>query len=78
VNGKTHNFQKNVKTKLYKNKVVVMARPRFAKRQLKYLTRRFLKKQSLRDWVRVIAKGKNGYRLSYYKIESPEEEEAEA
>ena len=32
----------------------------FAKRYLKYLTKKFLKKNSLRDWLRVVAKGKAG------------------
>jgi large subunit ribosomal protein L22e len=37
------------------------------------LTRRFLKKNALRDWIRVIADGKKGYKLVYYKIEQEDE-----
>ncbi|KAH7824716.1 putative 60S ribosomal protein L22 [Monocercomonoides exilis] len=77
VHGKTHNFGKKVRTLVKRNRVYVLSRPPFTKRYLKYLTRRFLKKQTLRDWVRIIANGRKGYKMSYYKIESPEDEEEE-
>lgn len=57
--------------------MIVLARDPFQKRYLKYLTKRFLKKNALRDWIRVISNGKHGYRLVYYKIEQ-EDENAEA
>ncbi|KAA6403697.1 MAG: putative ribosomal protein L22 [Streblomastix strix] len=75
--GKTHSLAKHVKTKVKKDKVIVLARDPFQKRYLKYLTKRFLKKNALRDWIRVISNGKHGYRLVYYKIEQ-EDENAEA
>jgi large subunit ribosomal protein L22e len=39
-----------------------------------YLTKKFLKKQQLRDYIRVIAGNKNGYDLRYFNINDEEEE----
>jgi len=46
----------------------------FPKRQLKYLSKRYLKKQQLRDYLRVIAASKNSYELRYFKISGGEDE----
>jgi large subunit ribosomal protein L22e len=43
-------------------------------RYLKYLTKKYLKKNSLRDWLRVIASNKDTYELRYYQINQDEEE----
>ena len=40
----------------------------FSKRQLKYLSKRYLKKQQLRDYLRVVAASKNSYELRYFSI----------
>lgn len=40
----------------------------FSKRQLKYLSKRYLKKQQLRDFLRVVAASKNSYEMRYFKI----------
>jgi len=50
----------------------------FSKRQLKYLAKRYLKKQQLKDYLRVVAPSKLTYEMRYYKISSDcAEEEAE-
>jgi len=41
----------------------------FSKRYLKYLTKKFLKKSSLRDYLRVVASSKDVYELRFYNIE---------
>jgi hypothetical protein len=41
----------------------------FSKRYLKYLTKKFLKKNSLRDYLRVVASSKDVYELRFYNIE---------
>ncbi|KAI0257572.1 ribosomal protein L22e, partial [Lactifluus subvellereus] len=51
------------------NKITVTASIPFSKRYLKYLTKKFLKKNSLRDYLRVVASGKDAYQLSFYNIE---------
>ena len=46
----------------------------FSKRQLKYLSKRYLKKQQLKDYMRVVAASKNSYELRYYSISGGDEE----
>ncbi|KAG2462472.1 IF5A1 factor, partial [Polypterus senegalus] len=43
---------------------------------LKYLTKKYLKKNKLRDWLRVVASDKESYELRYFQI-SQEDEESE-
>jgi len=49
----------------------------FPKRQLKYLSKRYLKKQQLRDYLRVVAASKNSYELRYFEISGDAEAEDE-
>ena len=49
----------------------------FSKRYLKYLAKKYLKKQQLRDWLHVIASSKNSYELRYYNIHDQDAEEDE-
>lgn len=46
-------------------------------RYLKYLTKKYLKKNNLRDWLRVVANTKESYELRYFQINQDEEEEEE-
>lgn len=50
----------------------------FSKRQLKYLSKRYLKKQQLKDFLRVVAASKNSYEMRYYNITAGEDAEATA
>jgi len=77
VNGKVGNLGTSVSIKREKNKINISAAPPFSKRYLKYLTKKFLKKQQLRDWLRVVASNKNTYELKYFNIHENEEEEEE-
>lgn len=45
-------------------------------RYLKYLTKKYLKKNNLRDWLRVVASDKETYELRYFQI-SQEDDESE-
>lgn len=51
--------------------------PLFFHRYLKYLTKKYLKKNNLRDWLRVVANTKESYELRYFQINQDEEEEDE-
>lgn len=75
VNGKTGQLADNVEVKFDKSKIIVKADIPFSKRYLKYLTKKYLKKQHLRDWVRVVATDKNTYELRYYSISDSADEE---
>eukprot|EP00353_Schmidingerella_taraikaensis_P014024 CAMPEP_0185578028 /NCGR_PEP_ID=MMETSP0434-20130131/11743_1 /TAXON_ID=626734 ORGANISM="Favella taraikaensis, Strain Fe Narragansett Bay" /NCGR_SAMPLE_ID=MMETSP0434 /ASSEMBLY_ACC=CAM_ASM_000379 /LENGTH=120 /DNA_ID=CAMNT_0028195741 /DNA_START=26 /DNA_END=388 /DNA_ORIENTATION=+ len=68
VDNKAGNLGDSVAIAREANKVSVRSKIPFSKRYLKYLTKKFLKKQQLRDYLRVIASDKSGYELKYYKI----------
>lgn len=48
------------------------------RRYLKYLTKKYLKKNNLRDWLRVVASDKETYELRYFQISQDDEEESDA
>eukprot|EP00466_Bigelowiella_natans_P021450 jgi/Bigna1/87523/estExt_fgenesh1_pg.C_210106 len=77
VNGKTGNLGDDVKISNPDDSTVeVTAKCDFSKRYLKYLTKRFLKGQNLRDYIRIIAGAqKNSYELKYFNVHNEEEEE---
>ena len=50
----------------------------FTFRYLKYLTKKYLKKNNLRDWLRVVAASQTSYELRYFQINNEDEEEDEA
>uniref|UniRef100_A0A3Q3B3U8 Large ribosomal subunit protein eL22 n=1 Tax=Kryptolebias marmoratus TaxID=37003 RepID=A0A3Q3B3U8_KRYMA len=68
VNGKTGNLG---------NIVQVGPAAAFISEYLKYLTKKYLKKNNLRDWLRVVASDKETYELRYFQI-SQDDEESEA
>lgn len=49
----------------------------FSKRQLKYLSKRFLKKHQLRDYLRIVASSKNSYEMRYFSISGGDEADEE-
>ena len=75
VNGKTKALGDIVVISLKNNTVSVNAQAPFSKRYLKYLTKKYLKKAQLRDWLRVIATGKNTYQLKFFNIRDGEDAE---
>lgn len=77
VNGKTGQLGQAVSIQREGAKIVVNAVGHaYSKRYLKYLTKKFLKKNQLRDWLHVIASDKQSYQLRYFNINQDEEEEA--
>eukprot|EP01063_Lacrimia_lanifica_P005790 TRINITY_DN134_c0_g1_i4.p2 TRINITY_DN134_c0_g1~~TRINITY_DN134_c0_g1_i4.p2 ORF type:complete len:135 (+),score=88.00 TRINITY_DN134_c0_g1_i4:58-462(+) len=77
IQGKTGQLGDKVKVSQEDNKIVVTKfKVLFAKRYLKFLTRKFLKKEKLRDYVRPVATSKHDYQLRYYNIHLDDEEEA--
>lgn len=50
--------------------------PLYLSRYLKYLTKKFLKKNNLRDYIRVVATNKTNYELRYFQINTADEEES--
>lgn len=69
VDGKVGNLGEHVNVSNDANKITVSANIPFSKRYLKYLTKKYLKKHSLREFLYVIATGKTGYQIKYFNIQ---------
>lgn len=76
VNGKTGQLANAVEIRRDGAKIAVNGSVHFSKRYLKYLTKKFLKKHQLRDFMHVIASNKDTYELRYFNINQEEEAEA--
>ena len=72
VDNKTGNLGSSVTVAGDKDSIVVESKIPFSKRYLKYLTKKYLKKQDLKEFLRVIATSKNTYALRYFKIQNEE------
>ena len=74
--GEQHYFKQQLKT------LIIMLPKRSLPaliwfRYLKYLTKKYLKKNNLRDWLRVVASSHTDYELRYFQINNDEEEDEE-
>ncbi|KAJ2754043.1 60S ribosomal protein L22 [Coemansia nantahalensis] len=79
VDGRTNNLTDAVTISRDEDKIVVQAKVELPKRYLKYLTKKFLKKNMLRDWLRVVSSSKDTYKLKYFNVSNQgDEEEAES
>ncbi|KAJ1825976.1 60S ribosomal protein L22 [Coemansia sp. RSA 2703] len=75
VQGRTNNLSDAVVISRDGDKaVIVEVKIDFSKRYLKYLTKKFLKKNNLRDWLRVVSTTKDTYVLRYFNLTNQEEE----
>ncbi|GBG64308.1 hypothetical protein CBR_g41227 [Chara braunii] len=79
VGGKTGVLGNQIIISREKSKINVTSESLMSKRYLKYLTKKYLKKHNVRDWLRVIAsnKDRNVYELKYFNIQDNEAEEEE-
>ena len=77
VEGKTGNLGSAVTVSKNGNDVVVETKIDFSKRYLKYLTKKYLKKQQMREYLRVVATSKDTYELRYLQVDNDAGEEAE-
>merc|ERR1712150_173261 len=77
VEGKLNNLDQ-VNLEAVKNRVSVVAERPLSKRYLKYLTKKYLKKNNLRDWLRVVASSHTDYELRYFQINNDDEEDEDA
>ena len=76
VDGKAGNLGDKVVVSRDKAKILVQAQLPFSKRYLKYLTKKYLKKNQLRDYMHVVASNPTTYELKYFSISAEGEEEA--
>jgi large subunit ribosomal protein L22e len=78
VDGRTGNLGDNVQiSQIGDGKVEVVAHLEFSGRYLKYLTKKFLKKQQLRDWLRVVSTSKGVYEIRFFNVVQEEGEDEE-
>ncbi|KAG8906191.1 hypothetical protein FRB99_007407 [Tulasnella sp. 403] len=76
VDGRPGQLGDSVKIQKSGNTIVVTYYVPIAKTYLKYLTKKYLKKYELRDWIRVVAPSKDKYELRFYNVEKDEDEES--
>ena len=75
VGGKTGQLAlSGVKVEIVKTRVVLTSEVPFSKRYLKYLTKKYLKRNTLRDWLRVVASTKDTYELRYFHINQDDDD----
>jgi len=74
VGGKVNNLSEQVTIGSDKTNINVQASIPLAKRYLKYLTKKYLRKQELRDYLHVVSTGKSTYELRYFNIQNEGEE----
>ena len=72
VDGKTGNMGQSVTVAKDKDSLVVESKIPFSKRYLKYLTKKYLKQQELREYLRVVATSKNTYELRFFNVNNDE------
>ncbi|KAI5281033.1 60S ribosomal protein L22 [Ascosphaera acerosa] len=78
VEGRVGNLGDKVEiSSVASGKVEVVAHIPFSGRYLKYLTKKYLKKQQLRDWIRVVSTSKGVYELRFYNVVNDEADEDE-
>merc|ERR1711966_345739 len=77
VGGKAGALGEAVNVSHDKTKITVTSEIPMSKRYLKYLTKKYLKKHNVRDWLRVIASNKDRsvYELRYFNIHDEEDGE---
>ena len=75
VDGKAGNLGNSVNLTKDSSSIIVNATIPFSKRYLKYLTKKYLKKQDLKEYLRVVSTKKNTYELRYFNIQSDEAQE---
>ena len=50
----------------------------FSKRYLKYLGKKYLKSQNLRDFLRIVAPNKSSYEMRYFNINDADKEDTDS
>ncbi|KAJ9457103.1 60S ribosomal protein L22 [Diplonema papillatum] len=74
IEGKTGQLGDKVKITVENDTIVITAfKVLFAKRYLKFLTRKFLRQEKLKEYVRLVSTCKRDYQLRYYNIHLDEE-----
>lgn len=75
VNGRPGALGTSVSVKRQRNKIWINSKIHMSKRYIKYLSKKYLKKHDLRDFLRVVALNRNkaGYEMRLFSIKDIEE-----
>lgn len=74
VKGRKENLGDAVAVKLADTKIQVQATMPFSKRYIKYLSKKYLKKQDLRDYLHIVATEKDTYTIKFFEVPNEEAE----
>ncbi|KAK4138046.1 ribosomal protein L22e [Trichocladium antarcticum] len=78
VEGRVGNLGETIKiSQLGDGKIEIIAHNELSGRYLKYLTKKFLKKMQLRDWLRVVSTSRGVYELKFFNVVNDEAEDDE-
>ena len=69
VGGRTGRLGDSIKVTSDEKKVTIRSDLPFSKRYLKYLTKKYLKKHNLREFLYVVAANKASYQIKYFNIQ---------
>ena len=75
VEGKKGNLGESISVSMNENKVNIVSKIPLRKRYLKYLTKKYLKKNDILDYLRVIASSKYTYIVTYVKVNDDEDKQ---
>ncbi|XP_017077571.2 60S ribosomal protein L22 [Drosophila eugracilis] len=76
VKNKTNQLNDLVTFERTKNySLIIHCGVHFSKRYFKYLAKRYLKKNSLRDWVRLVSTSKDTFTMRYFKIQGQDDDD---
>eukprot|EP00758_Cryptobia_borreli_P007392 Tbor_TRINITY_DN5288_c1_g6::TRINITY_DN5288_c1_g6_i3::g.16351::m.16351/K02891/RP-L22e, RPL22; large subunit ribosomal protein L22e len=73
LHGQTKKLGDKVKLSIHKDVLMIQTTMKYRKSYFKYLTKKFLKAKGLREYLRILAKGKQQYQLRYFNIADQEE-----
>uniref|UniRef100_A0A8C5ZQD6 Uncharacterized protein n=1 Tax=Marmota marmota marmota TaxID=9994 RepID=A0A8C5ZQD6_MARMA len=73
VNGKTENLGNVVHVERFKNRITAVSVKLFFKRYLKYLTKKYLKKKNLHDWLHVLNLTRKLMNFIHFQISQDED-----
>ncbi|KAL7663958.1 hypothetical protein ABC855_g3761 [[Candida] zeylanoides] len=77
VDGHAGNLGDDITVTEEGSKVIVVSNTQFSGKYLKYLSKRYLKKNQIRDWIRFVSVKQNQYQLQFYSVADEEEENDE-
>ncbi|KAG5464170.1 hypothetical protein LSCM1_00350 [Leishmania martiniquensis] len=73
LNGRKGKLSDKVRMSMNDNVLTITTTMAYRKKYFKYLTKKFLKKKDLRDWIRILSTGKGAYQLKYFNIQDQDE-----